>query len=140
MRDSIGQYRRFIFSDLSERKFSTFLIITLVFLLLFIINQSDKTKGNLFFDKLLKFRVHQSRATSFVHENAYYKVNSLVAFANKFSLEQWSKRNKKIRKIKDLPFFKIFPSHHCASILTELWRCLNKELLINITMGMISHS
>ena len=88
MRDSIGQYRRFIFSDLSERKFSTFLIITLVFLLLFIINQSDKTKGNLFFDKLLKFRVHQSRATSFVHENAYYKVNSLVAFANKFSLEQ----------------------------------------------------
>lgn len=83
MRDSIGQYRRFIFSDLSERKFSTFLIITLVFLLLFIINQSDKTKGNLFFDKLLKFRVDQSRTTSFVHENAYYKVNSLVAFANK---------------------------------------------------------
>lgn len=83
MKDSIGQYRRFIFSDLSERKFSTFLIITLVCLLLFIINQSDKTKGNLFFDKLLKFRVRQSRATSFVHENAYYKVNSLVAFGNK---------------------------------------------------------
>lgn len=112
MRDSIGQYRRFIFSDLSERKFSTFLIITLVFLLLFIINQSDKTKGNLFFDKLLKFRVHQSRATSFVHENAYYKVNSLVAFANKFSLEQWSKRNKKIRKI---------CRSHVISLLSLLW-------------------
>lgn len=111
MRDSIGQYRRFIFSDLSERKFSTFLIITLVCLLLFIINQSDKTKGNLFFDKLLKFRVHQSRATSFVHENAYYKVNSLVAFANKIFSGAMIKTKQK--NTQNMSFHVIFRYYHC---------------------------
>lgn len=116
MKDSIGQYRRFISSDLSERKFSTFLIITLVCLLLFIINQSDKTKGNLFFDKLLKFRVRQSRTTSFVHENAYYKVNSLVAFGNKIFSGAMIKTKQKNTQNMSFPcYFQIL------SLLSLLW-------------------
>ena len=49
----------------------------------------------------------------------------------------WTDIEKK--PIKPLLKFKIFPSLHCASILIILWKCPNQELLIDITMGMVTH-